>query len=119
MREQAIHWETAGTSRIPFAVYTGEDLHKKEASTPTLAVAESQTSKSNNPRYISKEKHQVWMRDKGACTCCGGKRNLHYDHVIPVALGGLATVDNLRLLCFSCNARARINVFGEHSIDNR
>ena len=30
MREQAIHWETAGTSRIPFAVYTGEDLHKKE-----------------------------------------------------------------------------------------
>jgi salicylate 5-hydroxylase large subunit len=25
-----IHWETDGTSRIPFMAYTGEDLHKKE-----------------------------------------------------------------------------------------
>ena len=30
MREQTIQWETEGTSRIPFAVYTDEDRHKKE-----------------------------------------------------------------------------------------
>ena len=30
MREQPIHWETDGTSRVPFAVYTDEDRHKKE-----------------------------------------------------------------------------------------
>ena len=30
MTEQPIHWETEGTSRIPFAVYTDEDRHKKE-----------------------------------------------------------------------------------------
>ncbi|MEN9982276.1 MAG: Salicylate 5-hydroxylase, large oxygenase component [Pseudomonadota bacterium] len=30
MQEQAIHWETKGTSRIPFAVYTDTDIHKKE-----------------------------------------------------------------------------------------
>ena len=30
MTEQPIHWETSGTSRVPFAVYTDEDLHKKE-----------------------------------------------------------------------------------------
>ena len=30
MQEQAIHWETKGTSRIPFAVYTSSELHKKE-----------------------------------------------------------------------------------------
>ena len=30
MQEQPIHWETDGTSRIPFAVYTDDDLHKKE-----------------------------------------------------------------------------------------
>ena len=30
MTEQPIHWETDGTSRIPFAVYTDEDRHKKE-----------------------------------------------------------------------------------------
>ncbi len=30
MTEQPIHWETDGTSRVPFALYTDEDLHKKE-----------------------------------------------------------------------------------------
>ena len=30
MKEQAIHWETSGTSRIPFAVYTQSDTHAKE-----------------------------------------------------------------------------------------
>jgi salicylate 5-hydroxylase large subunit len=30
MQEQPIHWERADTSRIPFAVYTDEALHKKE-----------------------------------------------------------------------------------------
>ncbi len=30
MREQTIQWETEGTSRIPFAVYTDEVRHKKE-----------------------------------------------------------------------------------------
>jgi len=30
MKEQAIHWETSGTSRIPFAVYTQADTHAKE-----------------------------------------------------------------------------------------
>ena len=30
MTEHPIHWETEGTSRVPFAVYTDEDRHKKE-----------------------------------------------------------------------------------------
>jgi salicylate 5-hydroxylase large subunit len=30
MVEQGIHWETQGTSRVPFAVYTDEDRHKRE-----------------------------------------------------------------------------------------
>ena len=30
MQEQAIHWERNDTSRVPFAVYTNEDSHKKE-----------------------------------------------------------------------------------------
>ncbi|MEY5021929.1 MAG: hypothetical protein RIS72_504, partial [Pseudomonadota bacterium] len=30
MQEHPIHWETPGTSRIPFAVYANQDNHKKE-----------------------------------------------------------------------------------------
>lgn len=30
---------------------------------------------------------------------------LQYDHVLPVALGGATTVENLQLLCADCNRR--------------
>ena len=30
MQEQAIRWERADASRVPFALYTGADGHKKE-----------------------------------------------------------------------------------------
>jgi hypothetical protein len=61
---------------------------------------------SPNPRYISPEvREAVWVRDKGACTGCGKRSILNFDHILPVASGGQSTIDNLRLLCFACNQR--------------
>ncbi len=63
--------------------------------------------------YISKEvKFKVWNRDQGRCVNCAATRNLNYDHVIPVAIGGLSAANNIRLLCFACNQRASTKVFG-------
>jgi 5-methylcytosine-specific restriction endonuclease McrA len=45
----------------------------------------------------------VWQRDGGACVRCGSNRDLEYDHVIPLALGGSNTARNLQLLCADCN----------------
>jgi len=45
----------------------------------------------------------VWRRDAGRCVSCGSKERLQFDHVIPVALGGAGTVENLQLLCGTCN----------------
>jgi hypothetical protein len=45
----------------------------------------------------------VWRRDSGRCVSCGSKERLQFDHVIPVALGGAGTLDNLQLLCATCN----------------
>lgn len=76
-------------------------------------LATSKVNTPDNPRYISKAlKHQVWQRDNGACTNCGSQKNLNYDHLCPVALGGEATLENLRLLCFNCNQRASAKIFG-------
>ena len=73
-------------------------------------------AKSTNPRQIPRSIRQaVWDRDGGKCVCCSSKRNLNFDHVQPVALGGESNESNLRLLCFQCNQRQAIKTFGVHS----
>lgn len=45
------------------------------------------------------------------CLCCGGTKNLQWDHVVPLSRGGVHTAGNLQRLCRYCNehkqARAR------------
>ncbi len=48
-------------------------------------------------------RRQVFRRDRGRCVACGSDELLQFDHVIPVALGGASTADNLQLLCAPCN----------------
>lgn len=47
----------------------------------------------------------VFERDGGRCVECDSNFDLQYDHVLPVALGGATTVENLQLLCADCNRR--------------
>jgi 5-methylcytosine-specific restriction endonuclease McrA len=47
----------------------------------------------------------VFERDGGKCVECESGFDIQYDHVLPVALGGATTVENLQLLCADCNRR--------------
>ena len=39
-----------------------------------------------------------------ACLACGTKDDLTLDHVVPLALGGADSEDNIQVLCRSCNS---------------
>lgn len=47
-------------------------------------------------------KTKVAKRD--CCETCGAIDNLHFDHFVPVAMGGKGTLANCRLLCSTCNS---------------
>lgn len=50
-------------------------------------------------------------RDGNACIICGrtlDDSEMVIDHIVPVALGGNSEIDNLQLLCYSCNVRKGI-----------
>jgi hypothetical protein len=64
-------------------------------------------------------KRTVWERDGGQCTFvsnagqrCPARARLEYDHIVPVARGGLATVAGLRLRCRAHNQFAAECMFG-------
>lgn len=92
-----------------------DSLSKKAQKAPLTPTPESQRDK--NIRHISRAiKSQVWTRDQGKCTMCGSPRNLNIDHVKPIALGGNSNPENLRLLCFHCNQRQAMKVFGVNHV---
>jgi len=78
-------------------------------------------------RYIPAHvRHAVWERDGGQCTFvspdghrCPARTLLEYDHVDPVALGGQATVDGVRLLCAVHNQYAAECAFGSQFMANK
>jgi 5-methylcytosine-specific restriction endonuclease McrA len=69
--------------------------------------AKAARRESDDATYIPADvKRSVYERDGGRCTFtstggerCGERRFLQIDHVVPRALGGKPTVENLRLLC--------------------
>ncbi len=56
-----------------------------------------------NHRY-GKNWKVIFERDK-SCMICGSNKNLCIDHIIPVRLGGKSTLENMRVLCKSCNTK--------------
>jgi 5-methylcytosine-specific restriction endonuclease McrA len=70
--------------------------------------------------YVAAVKRAVRARDGGRCTHvaangrrCKARHGLEFDHIQPVAHGGLFTFENLRLRCRAHNQLEAERVFGE------
>jgi hypothetical protein len=79
-------------------------LQQKLDSARSLMRAEEEGRPTRTP-IPSDLRRAVFERDGGRCVECGATFDLQYDHVLPVALGGATTVQNLQLLCADCNRR--------------
>jgi hypothetical protein len=80
---------------------------------------EKKTKVSRAPKMNSRaeiERH-VWRRDGHRCTNCRSTHAVQVEHIIPEAVGGPYTLENLCLLCRPCNQRRAIEYFGLDKMD--
>jgi 5-methylcytosine-specific restriction endonuclease McrA len=90
------------------------------SSNPRSVLAQQRRSSTQRPRYIpAPVRRTVWERDSGQCTFvsakgkrCAAHQFLEFDHVEPVARGGKATVEGLRLRCRAHNQFEAERSFG-------
>ena len=79
-------------------------LEIAEAALKMLAAAdETEDARASRDAIPSAVRREVWRRDGGKCVKCGSRKNLEYDHIIPVIEGGSNTARNIELLCQDCN----------------
>jgi Holliday junction DNA helicase RuvB len=75
-------------------------LEVTEAALKMLALSDEKEYVSDSRDAIpSAVRREVWRRDGGKCARCGSRKNLEYDHIIPVSKGGSNTARNIELLC--------------------
>lgn len=55
--------------------------------------------------FTEQEWVELCNRYGNICLCCKKKKPLTIDHVVPLALGGSNTIDNIQPLCKECNCR--------------
>ena len=44
------------------------------------------------------------------CPCCGKKKKLTEDHIIPIKKNGTDYINNIQPLCQSCNSKKHIKI---------
>lgn len=89
-------------------------LHKAILANRPKAVSPLVTAPIERPSYLpSWLRKGVFFRDRGRCQHCGSDISglldldniLHYDHLLPLDLGGTNESTNFQLLCLDCNLR--------------
>jgi 5-methylcytosine-specific restriction endonuclease McrA len=81
------------------------ERHRRERVAWAKAVVEAPRDATPRTGLSRDVQVAVFERDGGRCVACGSTRLLQFDHVIPLAMGGSNSIDNLQVLCDECNRR--------------
>jgi hypothetical protein len=111
--EDAFYWESAGYSEMDVLALVRDRQRKNKqrlARAHTLLNVDQAPNRRRREVIPREVRQVVFRRDGGRCVQCGEDFDLQYDHIIPVALGGASTVENLQLLCAPCNQEKSANI---------
>lgn len=56
-------------------------------------------------QYSASDVKRIFSAQKGRCACCGKKKKLTVDHIVPLTKGGSNWPRNLQGLCLNCNSQ--------------
>jgi 5-methylcytosine-specific restriction endonuclease McrA len=94
----------------------GEKRKFAATSRPRPSISGTTRNSRQIPAHV---RRAVWQRDQGQCTFvsesghrCASRRLLEFDHLMPVAQGGAATTENIRLRCRPHNQHTAESAFG-------
>lgn len=101
-----IYWDDDGLGADEVHALLAERERRKrrqiERAKDLLAAERSAPSTRREP-IGEALRREIFRRDGGHCVECGSAELLQFDHIIPVAMGGATTAENLQLLCAPCN----------------
>jgi hypothetical protein len=102
------HWEEDNLSADDAHALLYEKWRRRERQLERARAVVATESLPRQPRrvVIARDvKEAVFRRDGGRCVECGSDFDIQYDHIIPVVRGGSNEVDNLQILCATCNRK--------------
>lgn len=64
----------------------------------------------NGGSHTKREWHDLCKKYGYLCLCCGERKTLTEDHVIPIYLGGTDDISNIQPLCMKCNMKKHTDI---------
>jgi 5-methylcytosine-specific restriction endonuclease McrA len=102
-KAEAKAWQKANQKK--YKRYTAE-WQKRHPERRKAYKAKRRTAKTKaGGAYTSAQWIALCDKYHKRCVCCGKKRKLTSDHVVPVSKGGSSNISNIQPLCLPCNSR--------------
>lgn len=73
-------------------------------------VKERERLKLRRGSHTLQEWKDLCKQSNFKCTCCGKKKKLTEDHIIPLSKGGSNSISNIQPLCQRCNSSKRTKI---------
>lgn len=107
------YWKQFYLSMLHFKSHLDACMNRLLFGTPDQPTEASEAAGAGETYYPTEldaqTKAQVKRRDGNMCLCCGERRGLQIDHIIPIYKGGTNDLDNLQTLCKTCNTHKGIS----------